>query len=172
MDRALLEEFVENARLASSASNLQPLRFALVDSTGPRTAVYACLHWAGYFPDWPGPSEGERPAAYIVVLHDTEIAQRTEYLWCDAGFACDRIMLSAVEAGYGGCPVASIEKEQLRSVLELPERYAILIVLALGRPKERVVLTDLGSYDDIKYYRDDAGTHFVPKRSLGDLIIK
>lgn len=171
IDNRLLEELIEDARISASTSNLQPLRYALVDSSGPRDAVYASLKWAGYLTDWPGPAEGERPAAYIVVLHDTEVKQKTEYLWCDAGIAIQHIMLSAAEKGYGGCIIGSVNRSALRSALKLPERYEILLVLALGKPKERVVLTDVDSSGNIKYYRDAEGTHFVPKRSLREIIV-
>lgn len=171
IDRGLLEELIEDARISASTSNLQPLRYALVDSSGPRDAVLGCLKWAGYLTDWPGPSEGERPAAYIVVLHDTEVTQKTEYLWCDAGIASQHIMLSAAEKGYGGCIVGSVNRSSLRSALKLPERYEILLVLALGKPKEKVVLTGIDPSGSIKYYRDAEGTHFVPKRNLREIIV-
>lgn len=171
IDRTQLEELVENARIAASTSNLQPLKYALVDSSGPRQEVFESLKWAGYLADWPGPAAGERPSAYIVVLHDTEIVQKAEYLWCDAGIAVQQILISATEKGYGGCIVGSINRGALLVALDLPQRYEIMLVVALGRPKEKVVLTEVDTSGSIKYYRDADGTHYVPKRSLSEIVV-
>jgi hypothetical protein len=55
--------------------------------------------------------------------------------------------------------------------LEIPSRYEILIVLALGKPKETVVIEPAGPAGDIKYWRDNQGVHHVPKRSLDSIVI-
>lgn len=169
--RQTLESLVENARHCASTANLQPLRYLPIDSDGPRAAAFECLKWAGYLADWPGPVEGERPGAYIVVAHDTEIQIKPEYLWCDVGIAGQTILLTATELGLGGCIIASVDREKLRATLAIPERYAILVVLALGSPKEKVVITGVEESGSTKYYRDASGTHYVPKRALKDILI-
>jgi nitroreductase len=156
------------ARLSASGANRQPLKFALVCDPETNAAVHAHLSWAAYLEDWPGPSEGERPSGYIVILGDTEISQSFGVDW---GIAAQSIMLGATEKGLGGCMIASINKQGLREVLQLPERYKILLVLALGKPKEEVVIDPVGPDGSIKYWRDEAGVHHVPKRSLQDLIV-
>ena len=80
-------------------------------------------------------------------------------------------MLGAAEKGLGGCIIASIDREGLRKALEIPPRYEILLVLALGKPKETVVIETVGDSGDIKYWRDSEGGHHVPKRPLDDIII-
>ena len=80
-------------------------------------------------------------------------------------------MLGATEKGLGGCMIATIDRPALREVLAIPEKYKILLVLALGVPVEQVVIADLGPDGDIKYYRDAEGVHYVPKRPLNDLIL-
>jgi len=67
--------------------------------------------------------------------------------------------------------IATINKEGLRGDLNIPSRYEILLVLALGKPKETVVIDTVGSDGDIKYWRDDEDVHHVPKRSLDEIII-
>jgi hypothetical protein len=67
--------------------------------------------------------------------------------------------------------IANVDREGLRGALEIPRRYEILLVLALGKPKEKVVIETVGPGGDTKYWRDSRGVHHVPKRSLDDIII-
>jgi hypothetical protein len=68
--------------------------------------------------------------------------------------------------------IGSIDRNGLRQVLDIPERYEILLILALGKPKETVVLEDVGPDGDTKYYRDAEDVHHVPKRSLEELVLR
>lgn len=163
-----LKEFVNLARLTPSVRNLQPLKYMLSNDADKNSLIFPCLAWAGYFQDWPGPEEGERPSAYIIMLGDNEITKSVVY---DHGIAAQTIMLGATEQGLGGCILALIQKEKLRQVLEIPPQYEILLVLALGKPKEKVVLERVGIEGDIRYWRDSDGVHHVPKRNLEDIII-
>jgi nitroreductase len=164
-----LRELVDLARLSASGGNRQPLKYIL--SCGPDTnaCIFPHTRWAGYLKDWGGPAEGERPAAYVVILGDAEISKD---FGCDHGIAAQSIMLGATERGLGGCMIGSLDRDGLRQALAIPARYEILLVLALGKPKETVVIEEVGPDGDIKYYRDAAGVHHVPKRALGDLIVQ
>lgn len=164
----VLRDLVDLARFSPSAANRQPLKYILANEPEQNAKIFSCLGWAGYLKDWPGPKEGERPSAYIVILGDTRI---TDDFYCDHGIAAQSIMLGAVEKGLGGCIIASVNREKLREVLQIPEDYRILLVLALGKTRETVVLEELGADGDIRYWRDPEGTHHVPKRSLSELII-
>lgn len=164
-----LRSLVDLARLSPSAANLQPLRYILSANPEKNASIFSHLGWAGYLKEWPGPEEGERPAAYIVILGDKTIA---ESFACDYGIAAQSILLGAVEKGIGGCIIASIKRDGLREVLKLPLRYEILLVLALGKPKEIVKIESISSSDaSIRYWRDNDAVHHVPKRSLDDLIL-
>ncbi len=90
---------------------------------------------------------------------------------CDCGIAAQSILLGAVEKGLGGCMLGAIKKDLLKKNLKIPKRYKILLVIALGRPKEKIVIEGLKA-DGIKYYRDKKGTHHVPKRPLDEVIIE
>jgi nitroreductase len=168
VSRETLLSLVDLARLSASAANLQPLKYALAWESETNAAIFATLAWAGYLKEWPGPAPGERPAAYIVVLGDKEIAAN---FGCDHGIAAQSILLGARAQGLGGCMIGSIKKDQLRQVLALPARYDILLVIALGAPKEEVVLEEVKPGGDIKYWRDEKGVHHVPKRRLEDVIV-
>ncbi len=168
VSRETLVELVDLARMTASAANRQPLKYVLSSDPETNRRIFSCLTWAAYLKDWPGPAPEERPAAYIVILHDTRIA---DHIWCDDGIAAQTLLLGAVEKGLGGCILAAIQRERLRELLEIPEFFKIRLVIALGKPAETVILEDLPPNGDIRYWRDEAGRHHVPKRSLEELIV-
>jgi len=165
---ATLRELIDLARLSASASNRQPLKYIISCDPAKNAQIFSTLSWARLLKDWGGPAEGERPAAYIVVLGDKEISQSFYY---DAGIACQSILLGAREKGLGGCLLGSVNRVALRQALGIAERYEILLVIALGKPKETVVIEPVGPNGDTTYYRDRDGVHHVPKRSLDEIII-
>ena len=164
-----LRALVNLARLSASGANMQPLKYVLSSDPETNARIFPHTRWAGYLKDWPGPDEGERPVAYIIILNDTEIRKDAG---CDHGIAAQAMMLGAVERGLGGCILGALDREGLRETLEIPEQYEILLVLALGKPKEDVVIEEVGPEGDIKYYRDEEGVHHVPKRALWDLLVQ
>lgn len=163
-----LRGLIDLGRLSASARNLQPLKYILSCDARRNSLIFPHLGWAGYLTDWPGPREGERPSAYIIMLGDTEISRS---FYCDHGIAAQSILLGATEKGLGGCIIMSIQKEGLRKALGISRRYEMLLVLVLGKPKETVVIDTIGPTGDIKYWRDRSGTHHVPKRTLDDRIV-
>jgi nitroreductase len=126
------------------------------------------LSWAGYLNEWPGPDQGERPSGYIVILGDKSI---TEIFGVDHGIAAHSIMLGATEAGLGGCIIASLKREELSDELKIPDKFEVLLVLALGKPIEKIIIEEIKD-DNVKYWRDNDKNHHVPKRSLKEIIIK
>jgi nitroreductase len=163
-----LRELVDLARLSASARNMQPLKYVLCCNRETNAAVFSTLAWAGYLTDWPGPVEGERPSGYIVVLGDKSLSQS---FGVDHGIAMQSILLGATEKGLGGCMIGSVQRERLRAILGISEHYEILNVVALGKPKETVVIDPVGPDDSIKYWRDGTAVHHVPKRALQDIIV-
>ncbi|MHC4499823.1 MAG: nitroreductase family protein [Planctomycetota bacterium] len=163
-----LRALVDLARLSPSAANLQPLKYVLSCDPRKNARIFRNLAWAGYLKDWPGPPEGERPSAYIIILADREIAFSVD---CDHGIAAQSILLGATEKGLGGCIIASINKQQLGDALNISPRYEILLVLALGKPKEEVMIETVGPEGEIKYWRDSKGRHHVPKRPLDEIVV-
>jgi nitroreductase len=164
-----LRELVELARLTPSGGNRQPLKYVLSCSPPSNDLIFEHLSWAVYLKPWPGPADGERPSAYVILLGDQTLAPSFEY---DAGIVAQSILLGAVEKGLGGCIIGSVNRERLRSALDLPKHLEILLVLALGKPAEEVIIEPLGPDGSIEYWRDPRGVHHVPKRSLDELIFK
>ena len=169
IDLETLIGFIDLARHSASAANLQPLKYILSCDAKANALIFEHLVWAGYLKDWPGPGEGERPSAYIVILADTAISKNCSV---DSGIACQSILMGATEKGLGGCIIGSVRRDGLRQTLNIEGRFEILLVVALGKPKEKIKVEYIDTGGDIKYWRDTAGVHHVPKRKLEELIIK
>jgi nitroreductase len=163
-----LLKLVDYARLVPSGANKQALRYYLASEKNHNEQIFETLGWAGYLKDWQGPVAGERPTAYIILLQDSSYKMATSF---DAGIAAQTILLGATEMGLGGCMIGNIQAEKLKQVLNLAENLEIVLVLALGKPKESVVIETMDENNDIKYWRDEEQVHHVPKRKLSDIII-
>jgi len=168
LDRETLVELIELARLSPSGSNKQPLKYILSNDREKNAQIFSCLGWAGHIKDWPGPAEGERPTGYIVILGDTTIKKEYQY---DPGIVAQTMLLGAIEKGLGGCMLSNLDKKKLRDVLAIDEQFDLLLVIALGKPVEEVVIDTVGEDGSTKYWRDENQVHHVPKRKLDDLIL-
>ena len=168
VDRATLLELVDLGRLSASGGNAQPLKYVLSCQPARNAAIFPHLAWAGFLKDWPGPGEGERPSAYVIILGDTEVLKD---FGVDHGIAAQSILLGAAERGLGGCMIGSIDRDGLRAAMAIDERYDILLVIALGKPAETVRLEEVGDDGSITYWRDADGVHHVPKRPLDEVML-
>lgn len=168
LPEGLLRDLVELVCYTPSARNRQPLRFLPLADPAACARLFPCLSWAGELADWPGPAEGERPAAYLLMLGEGDAASTFE---CDSGIAAQTILLGAASEGYGGCIVASIDREAVRERFGIPERYEILLAIALGRPAETVVIDQAAPGEPLSYYRDGNDIHHVPKRMVDELML-
>lgn len=166
----ILKSLVELTRYCPSGRNLQPLKYRIVDDAAECARLFPVLKWAGYFADWDGPEEGERPVAYLVQCLDTEL---TTNLLCDDGLQLEALTLGASSLGIHGTIIKSFDVVKTKEILNLPEIFKPLYIVALGYPAETVVIedTDGTKEADIKYHRDAEGVHIVPKRPLEELLL-
>jgi nitroreductase len=163
-----LRDLVRLAQYSPTGNNIQPLKFWLSNTPEMNEKIFPHLGWAGSLKNWKGPVEGERPSAYIIILGDKEIQL---HFGVDHGIAAQSMKLGATEKGLGSCMIASIQRDGLHQSLGIPQRFQILLVLAIGKPIETVVTEPLSEDGSIKYYRDQDQVHHVPKRDLDDLIV-
>lgn len=168
LDEATLRSLVALTRLCPSGANRQPLKYYLACTAEENAAIFPHLGWAKWLPDWPGPAEDERPAGYVVILGDPQIAERFD---ADAAIAAHTILLGATAQGLGGCMIAWVNGEEISRALALPDRFRVVLVVALGHPKETVVLEEARPPGGTAYWRDAAGVHHVPKRPLEELLV-
>jgi len=161
----VLLKCVDAARLSPSGTNMQPLKYVIVNDQKLLKGVFSTLSWAGYLPDYQ-PGEEEMPRAYIVILLDKKISQTPNH---DAGIAAMSISMVAYDAGLGSCILGSVDREKLREILKVPEDIAIVLVVPLGYPAENPVVETVKD-GDIKYWLDENAVLHVPKRDLKDIV--
>lgn len=163
-----LTDLVRLTTLCASGRNAQPLKYRIVESDEECLAIFPLLAWAGYYTDWAGPKESERPVAYIVQCLDTSI---TTAPLCDEGLHLEAITLGATALGLNGCIIKSF-KASISDVLHLPKHLTPCYVVALGYASEKAAIVAMNDEGDYKYFRDENDTQCVPKRSLESIIIK
>lgn len=163
----ILERCVNTARLAPSAANLQPLEYIIVDDDQLLSEVFSTLRWAAYIgPEGDPPPEGKRPKAYIVILKNSNVGISSSAY--DVGAAMENMILVALEEGVGSCPIASVDRDKLRTILNIPGDYEIPLVLALGYPDESPVEEPFDG--SVQYWKDEDGVLHVPKKALESVI--
>lgn len=169
MTREILMELCEIARYTPATMNLQPLKYRLVTDEAEVTGMTGITRWAAALTQ-KLPPEGHGPSAYIVICHDTELTPQKPLFMIDVGIVAQTIMLAAAERGFGGCILGSAKETELSELLGLPERMIPVLALGLGVPEETVALTDAED-GKVRYYRDEKGVHYVPKRPLDEMIL-
>ena len=164
-----LRQLVDLARLSPSGGNRQTLKYAFVNTPESKEKVFEAIGWAGYLKEWGGPAFEERPSAYIILLEDLSLGKGMEI---DIGIAAQSIFLGATEAGLAGCFIGNIKRESLMEALGIEKQFHIALIVALGYGKEQIVIEEMKTDGDVKYWRDAEQVHHVPKRSLEQLIVK
>ena len=85
------------------------------------------------------------------------------------GIAAQTLLLAAAEKGLGGLMIGAFDPAGVKELLKLPDHLVPQLLLALGKPDETIVITEVK--DGVtRYWRDEHDTHYVPKRRLEDII--
>ena len=171
IDRPVLEQLLNLARLGGSARNCQPWQYAIVTDPDDCKKIFPYLGWAGYLSDWQGPEPGERPSAYILcILNRDWLKGSDKEAHFDLGIATQNLLLGAMEKGIGGCRIGAFSPK-LAEVFKLGAHQELSLVVALGYPAEKVVI-EASEKGHIKYWRDEDGVHHVPKRQLAEILME
>ena len=161
----LLRKFINAARLAPSAANLQPLEYVVVTKRELCSKIFETIGWAGYIkPKWT-PTLEERPMAYIIILVKDI---NNKYYLRDVSLATENIVLTAEGEGIGSCILCNVDRRRIREILNVPEALQVDSVIALGYKAEKAVVEELK--DSVKYWRDENNVLHVPKRKLDDIM--
>lgn len=133
IDRQTLEYIVRAGAFAPSSYGQNPVEFVVVDDKEVLSAVARCKRIGA-------PSVRDATAA-IVVMADTSKGE----LWVeDASVAAGYILLAAEQKGIGACWNQIRDRDgqrlsasdEIRQLLNIPSRYEVLCIVALGHPAE------------------------------------
>jgi nitroreductase len=169
--REELAAFVNCARFAPSSVNRQPFQYYLASEQAQLDIIQPLTGWARALPEKHLPYPGKRPTAFIVICQNTRWDPDLTRYQRDVGIAAQTILLAATEAGLGGIMIGNFSPEKLSAALAFPENLVPMLIVAIGKPDETVVLTEAAPGESLKYYRDENDVHYVPKRRLEDVII-
>ena len=169
--RQELEHLVECARFTPAARNDQVLKYYLAEKPETVAAIQPLTKWAGALAELHLPRKGAEPVAYIVICLDGSLAENSAPYQRDVGIVAQTMLLAAAEMGLNGCMIGSFAAGELREKLGLPETIKPQLLLALGEGTDRIVITDVGEDGSTTYFRDAEDTHYVPKRTLEQLIL-
>ena len=168
--REELIQLVNYARLMPAARNAQPLKYFLAYEEDVVSKIQAHTRWAGSLTELKLPFEGCEPTSFIVVLQDTNIQPVLAQFQNDVGIVAATLTLAATEKGLGCCMIGAYSAAGVKEVMQLSENLVPVLVIAIGKPNEKIVLTEAID-GDITYYRDEDNVHYVPKRKLADIIV-
>lgn len=149
---------------------MQPLKYFIAFEKEMVDTIQKMTKWARALPNLDLPYEGKRPTGFIVICQDKKIAPNTDRFLKDVGIVAQTILLQATEEGLGGCMIGNFKPEEVSETLGFDENIVPLLIIALGKPDEEIVITDVVD-GKINYYRDEADIHYVPKRSLNDILL-
>lgn len=171
LDPGTLAWLVDCARVMPCTANSQSLRYVTVQKPELRPGIFDALGWAGYLKTWK-PEESERPTGYIIMLapkaEDGKLSNNT---FIDMGIAGQTMQLAAWTKGIGTCMFRTYNPKKIAETVSIPENHEIVLMLALGYPVEERRIVPVGEDGSIRYYRDENGVHYVPKRALKDILL-
>ena len=171
VSKETLEELVNLTRFAPASVNIQPMKYYLSWTDEQNAVIQPLTGWARQLPGNNLPYPGHRPTAFIVILHDKNVAPNVARFSKDVGIAAQTIALGAVEKGLNVCMIGNFSPEKVAQALSLPENLEVVLIIAVGKQDEKIVLTEIDEGEDTAYYRDENDVHYVPKRKLKDIIV-
>lgn len=165
--REMLERIVAVNTKLPTGKNQQVLRFKLVTKETGAEKVLENIKLGGMLPELHLPFEGTEPEAFIIVC---TAAPETKIIDIDLGISMQSMLLKATEMGLNGLIICAFNKVKITEAFALP--YEPLAIVAIGKGAEKIKLVPIDENESRAYYRDEQGTHFVPKVKAEQLIIQ
>ena len=169
--REQLESYIDLTRYTASSVNAQPLKYKIVFEKNEVEAVRPLTRWARALPNMVLPHPNMHATAFIIICQDTDISPNLARYQKDIGIVAQTITLAAVEDGLGGCMIGNFTPDEVKEALNFAENLTPMLIIALGKPAEEIVIKEIDNGESTKYYRDENDVHYVPKRKLKDILI-
>ena len=131
-----LNQCLESARIAPSASNSQPWKFIVVDQEPLRTevakATFSDIQLINKF-------TLQAPVMVVIVMEKAKLITRLAMLvkkkeWplIDIGITAEHFCLQAAELGLGTCMIGWFDEDKIKKLLQIPSKNSIGLVISLG----------------------------------------
>lgn len=164
----IIADIKKSIGLASSAANLQPLRYTFVTEENLSEKLFNSVKWAARLPKELGtPKEGEKPVFYVVVWYDEK--DKNGWIDIDLGLAISNMTLAAWNHGVGSCIFGSMNPAEVAEIMGYKEGAKVASVIAFGYPTHKSTIVDMED-DNVAYRLDDNKNYLVPKRNLDDIV--
>ena len=127
VDRSLILEILESARLAPSAVNFQPWHFVVI--TDPENlADFQEVYTRAWFK--------EAPACIVVCADHSQSWKRKsdgkDFADIDLAIVTDHLVLKATELGLGTCWVCNFNVQLTQQKLQLPNHIEPMVIVPIG----------------------------------------
>ena len=132
-------QILEAARLAPSACNQQPWRFAVARDPELRRRIVQEGFLPGFKMDWAIAA----PVHVVIGMERNLVTHRlaasvsgVNYPWVDIGIAGEHLVLAATELGLGTCWIGWIRPRVIARLVDWPRPVKPVVVITVGYPGE------------------------------------
>ncbi|MHA6530538.1 nitroreductase family protein [Paenibacillus sp. BAC0078] len=183
ISREELTEILRQATLAPSAANLQPWRFLVIDSQELKQKllpiafnqqqvveasaviavlgdlecytlaekIYGMAVGAGYMSAETAKSFVERYTGMYSSMPPESIRQK---VYTDGGLVSMQLMLAARAKGYDTVPMGGYDQAKFVEAFDIPERYAPVMLIAIGKATKPGHPTVRLAVDDVAFFNE------------------
>lgn len=169
--REQLLGYIDLTRYTASSVNAQPLKYHIAYEKDEVDLIQSMTKWARALPQMTLPHDNMHPTGFVIICQDKDISDNLARYQKDIGIVAQTILLAAVEEGLGGCMIGNFVPDEVKEKLDFADNLQPMLIIALGKPNEKIMIEEIENGDSIKYYRDENDVHYVPKRKLEDIMI-
>ncbi len=134
-----IHALLEAARLAPSACNMQPWRFAVMRDETIRRLIVTRGFLPGISMDW----ALDAPILVAIGMETSFLTHRlgaaisgVKYPWVDIGIAGEHLVLAATERGLGTCWIGWIRSRAVAKIVGWPRPVKPVAVITVGYPRD------------------------------------